>query len=83
MVRRRSSFVGPGPLDDDEKSPPREMLGRGKTHLTARSCRGGHSDEGAERLLDRLALADGRVDKVVQVGVRVDREEVGDFLRAL
>lgn len=63
--------------------PVEGELEENETHLTARSCGGRHSDERAQRLLDRLALADGRVDEVVQVGVRVDREEVGDFLQAL
>lgn len=52
------------------------------THLGTGTGGGGHSDQRPQGFIDRLALANRGVDKVVQVRVRVAREQVGDFLQS-
>lgn len=43
---------------------------------------GRHRDQRPQGLVNRPTLADRGVDKVIQIRVRVAREQVGDFLQA-
>lgn len=59
-----------------------DILRRDQTDLGSGTGRSGHGNQRPQSLVDRLALADRGVDKVVQVRVRVAREQVGDFLQS-
>jgi hypothetical protein len=57
------------------KGEDRKLL----THLTTRSRSSRNRNERPQRLFDRKTLANGSIDEVVEVGVFVDGEEVGDL----
>ena len=58
-----------------------EVEDGGARRLAASAGRGGHGDEGLEGLVDGAALAQGRVDKVEEVGLGVFVVEVHELGR--